>query len=129
LPPKARSENHNEELHVSTNLLLESPASPEPQPIVTTAAAPAPRRAPRYESLDMWRGLCCLSLVVFHSTMQVARHHFVDNGGTVTDFSSLLLWITARAWVGVPIFFVISGYCIMATLSARQKKGGVTEFA
>jgi peptidoglycan/LPS O-acetylase OafA/YrhL len=114
---------------VSTNLLLEPNPSPELGPSTATAPAPAPRKTRRYESLDMWRGLCCMSLVVFHSTMQVARHHFVDTSGTVTDFSSLLLWITARAWIGVPIFFVISGYCIMATLHARQKKGGVIEFA
>ncbi len=115
---------------MSTTLLLEPPASPDPQPLAPVVApAPAPRKTRRYESLDMWRGLCCLSLVVFHSTMQVTRHHFVDTEGTVTNFSTLLLWITARAWIGVPIFFVISGYCIMATLHARQKKGGVTEFA
>ena len=82
----------------------------------------------RYETLDMWRGLCCLMLVVFHTTMQVARHYFVDQSGKVTDVGSLGMWLAARAWIGVPIFFVISGYCIMATLHARQRKG-VIEFA
>ena len=71
----------------------------------------------------MWRGLCCLMLVVFHTTMQVARHYFVDQSGTVNDVGSLGMWMASRAWVGVPIFFVISGYCIMAALYARRKRG------
>ena len=104
-------------------------------PLVTQApeggptAAAKPAKSSRYECLDMWRGLCCLMLVVFHTTMQVARHYFVDQSGTVHDIGSLGMWLAARAWVGVPIFFVISGYCIMATLHARSKKGGVVEFA
>ena len=115
---------------MSANALLESPAPSEfDAPEVDTAPVAAPKRSPRYESLDMWRGLCCLMLVVFHTTMQTARHYFIGESGTVNGPASLGLWIASRAWVGVPIFFVISGYCIMATLHARQKKGGVIEFA
>lgn len=68
-------------------------------------------------------------LVVFHTTMQTTKHYFVDCQGAVNDLASLGMWLAARAWIGVPIFFVISGYCIMATLQARHKKGGVIEFA
>ena len=115
---------------MSANALLESPALPEFEPMPEVAAPTAtPRKSPRYESLDMWRGLCCLMLVVFHTTMQAARHYFVDESGTVNGPAALGLWLASRAWIGVPIFFVISGYCIMATLHARQKKGGVIEFA
>jgi peptidoglycan/LPS O-acetylase OafA/YrhL len=39
------------------------------------------------------------------------------------------MWLAARAWIGVPIFFVISGYCIMAAMYARRSKGGVIVFA
>lgn len=92
------------------------------------AQQPAAVRPIRYESLDLWRGLCCLMLVVFHTTMQTSRHYFVDQAGEVNDLGSLGMWIAARTWIGVPIFFVISGYCIMATLHARQKSG-VVEFA
>ncbi len=35
----------------------------------------------------------------------------------------LLVTATKQFNVGVPIFFVISGYCIMATLDARHRKG------
>ncbi len=109
-----------------SNTLLLEPAVAELKtstPKSSTALAARPAKSLRYETLDMWRGLCCLMLVVFHTTMQVARHYFVDQSGKVTDVSSLGMWLAARAWIGVPIFFVISGYCIMATLHARQKKG------
>ncbi len=122
---------------MSTELLSEIDGSPETslpndaaclEPVAAEVLVPI-KKSRRYDSLDMWRGVCCLMLVVFHSTMQTARHYFLDQSGTVHDLGSLGMWIAARAWVGVPIFFVISGYCIMATLHARQKKGGVFEFA
>jgi peptidoglycan/LPS O-acetylase OafA/YrhL len=99
-------------------------ASPS-APSLGTGPSAKPRR---YETLDMWRGLCCLMLVVFHTTMQQARYYFVDQSGGVNSLGSVGMWLAARAWIGVPIFFVISGYCIMATLHARRDKG-VVEFA
>ncbi|MCC7083723.1 MAG: acyltransferase [Pirellulales bacterium] len=115
-----------------SSTILELPSSPAkqiPAEDISVAAKGSLSKSARYESLDLWRGLCCLMLVVFHTTMQSARHHFVDRAGTVEDAASLGMWLAARTWIGVPIFFVISGYCIMATLHARQKKGGVLEFA
>ena len=52
----------------------------------------------RYETLDAWRGLCCLMLVAFHTTMQVARQYFVEQSGKVHDIGSLGVWLAARAW-------------------------------
>ena len=96
---------------MATTLLLESPAAPRNKstPVSSPAPAVGATKPRRYETLDMWRGLCCLMLVVFHTTMQVARHYFVDQAGRVTDASSLGMWLAARAWIGVPIFFVIMG--------------------
>jgi peptidoglycan/LPS O-acetylase OafA/YrhL len=34
----------------------------------------------------------------------------------------MLTAVAARTWIGVPIFFVISGYCIMATIDSRRRK-------
>src|SRR5262245_33641347 len=39
----------------------------EPQP-TPAPAAPAKPKATRYQSLDMWRGLACLMLVIYHGT-------------------------------------------------------------
>jgi peptidoglycan/LPS O-acetylase OafA/YrhL len=90
-----------------------------------------PTKAPRYQSLDMWRGLACLLMVVFHATMQVtaAYQNYAPSDGLVERSGQKLVMVTARTWVGVPIFFVISGYCIMATLdSARRKQRGLGDY-
>ena len=80
-----------------------------------------PRKSSRYESLGIWRGFACLSLVLFHSTMQVTHSEAFHQAG-VTDAGSLAMTIAARSWIGVPIFFVISGYCILATLESQRRK-------
>jgi peptidoglycan/LPS O-acetylase OafA/YrhL len=46
--------------------------------------------------------------------------------GWANDLGSALFVIARRLWIGVPIFFVISGYCISAAAdSARQKNHGL----
>jgi peptidoglycan/LPS O-acetylase OafA/YrhL len=82
-------------------------------------------RNPRYESLDIWRGFACVIVVFFHSS-------FYGIEGLRDNYSEpwrSILWLISRLWVGVPIFFVISGYCIAATAdSSRRKKGGLGKY-
>jgi peptidoglycan/LPS O-acetylase OafA/YrhL len=61
---------------------------------------------PRYHSLDAWRGIACLSVIACHALFYVQ-----DLRG------SLLLRAVRYGWLGVPLFFVISGYCIAASAS------------
>lgn len=74
----------------------------------------------RYRSLDVWRGLACLMLVMYHATF------FSDVGWRWADTTTwtvggLAIWVIRRLWIGVPIFFVVSGYCIAASSDpARQ---------
>lgn len=63
--------------------------------------------------LDCWRGLACLIVVVFHSAFYISQD--------CTRDSWLTSW-TTRGWVGVPMFFVISGYCISATVESTRRK-------
>lgn len=79
-----------------------------------TIASP---RSPRYPSLDIWRGVACLLVVVFHSMFYANS----DNRVAPADQWSALLAFTERLWLGVPIFFVISGYCIAATVDSRRR--------
>ena len=51
----------------------------------------------RYRSLDAWRGVACLGVVIYHAAL------FGEGW---------ILPLTARGEYGVAMFFVISGYCI-----------------
>ena len=86
-------------------------------------------RAPQYESLTVWRGLACLLVVIFHSIFNGYDRAFFANGSNAGS-ASWILAVVSRFWIGVPIFFVISGYCITASADAtRQKaKPGLTFF-
>ncbi len=88
---------------------------------VDQAAVPS-EKSVRYLTLDAWRGLACVLLVIFHSTMHLPKHAQVGDGWS-DRAGYALLRLTTFFNVGVPIFFVISGYCIMATLDARRRKG------
>lgn len=81
-----------------------------------------PEPSVRYRTLDAWRGVACVLLVVYHSTLHAANG--AEPGETWWDkLGYHLLKATACFHVGVPIFFVISGYCIMATLDRRCRHG------
>jgi len=90
------------------------PATPPPD-LHQPAFDPIPR-CPRYPSLDMWRGIACLSVVFFHSTL------FCYQSMQTRDLPSVIVAVTARGWAGVPLFFVISGYCISATADSARRK-------
>jgi peptidoglycan/LPS O-acetylase OafA/YrhL len=79
---------------------------------MTTEAAEA-RRAHRFVSLDVWRGVACLSVAVFHSSG--ALDHLA--GSPLGGIPALLI---RQLWIGVPLFFVISGYCIAAASNASR---------
>ena len=63
----------------------------------------------RYHSLDLWRGVACLSVLAYHA-------YAIRSGNGPLD---LLTW----GWLGVPLFFVISGYCIAAAVDQHARRG------
>ena len=79
----------------------------------------------RYANLDAWRGLSCLGVIAFHSTAPyVADGPFAlrvqAEGGTIADW---LCVACVKLWVSVPLFFVISGYCIAAAAVNTAERG------
>src|SRR3954471_7559964 len=79
--------------------------------------------APRYQSLDFWRGVACLLVIVFHATFYQAH-------SSSTSLSALIVRATKWFWIGVPMFFVISGYCITASADRlRRREQSVRIFA
>jgi peptidoglycan/LPS O-acetylase OafA/YrhL len=85
-------------------------------------------RAPRYASLDMWRGVACLMVLVNHAVS--FRGAALPSDGLIQHLNVAISAVSKRMWIGVPIFFVISGYCITATLDAhgRRKHSVATYF-
>ncbi len=75
---------------------------------------------PRYESLDLWRGVACLMVLLNHATFTVPGSAIYESLGATAQMWSQ---IAARLWCGVPIFFVISGYCIAATADSQRRRG------
>ena len=72
---------------------------------------------PRYVSLDLWRGLACLMIVVLHASHNANE---VKESAGIVD--KVLLAILSKLDIGVPMFFVISGYCIAATSDSTRRK-------
>src|SRR4029079_6353157 len=73
-------------------------------------------RASTY-GVDVLRGIAILLVVVYHS-FGSTWGWWVPWAGWTSDFRSApndaLIWLypVTAAWVGVPLFFVISGFCI-----------------
>jgi peptidoglycan/LPS O-acetylase OafA/YrhL len=74
-------------------------------------------RNPKYSTLDSWRGIACLMIVVLH-----AVHYANESGQAGSKAAKATLMILAKFSVGVPMFFVISGYCIAATSDSTRRR-------
>lgn len=82
----------------------------------------------RYATLDHWRGFAALCLVVFHATMQAVDARQIGDDA-LDRAGSALVTLTSWVWLGVPVFFVISGYCVTATLESTRRRGrGMKDF-
>ena len=78
-------------------------------------ASEALPRCPHYQALDVFRGVACLLVVVFHSYFYVVR--------PASGAGNVLVRVVALFWAGVPLFFVISGYCIAASVDTHHRTG------
>lgn len=75
--------------------------------------------SPRYQSLDLWRGVACLLVIVHHCTFPRLPE---QSEHTLQPAELAFVEFCHKGWIGVPIFFVISGYCIAASLDRLSKK-------
>jgi peptidoglycan/LPS O-acetylase OafA/YrhL len=83
---------------------------------------PPPGHDPRYESLDAWRGLACLMVVLHHSGFALTWAEAASpSPGSWARWP--VVWLVRQMDLGVPLFFVISGYCIAASMDAHRRRG------
>ena len=97
------------------------------------ASKPAAEKAPsntaiqprqtRYHSLDMWRGVACLLVIIHHAVLVHTGYNSTEN-----NVGSMLVNIAGQGNIGVPIFFVVSGYCIAASADPGRKRQGVRSY-
>jgi len=82
--------------------------------LITPASSPQVRFQP-YITLDAWRGIACLMVIIYHSALEL-------NGGyPVTS------WLGNGA-LGVQLFFVISGFCIANAADSALRKQQLIPF-
>jgi peptidoglycan/LPS O-acetylase OafA/YrhL len=89
-------------------------------------AAP-PLHDSRYRSLDVWRGLICILVVLEHTG--VALWSGIAEASGVQRWIRQLI-VTPLTWnLGAPLFFVISGYCVAASLeSCRHRSSSAAKY-
>lgn len=95
-------------------LLAEQPTA------ATVAVAAKPKLSWRYDSLDMWRGVACVMVVLYHSTL--VFHSSAGQDANSAGLAAPILGWLHHGSLGVPLFFVISGYCIAAAARGAQEK-------
>lgn len=73
----------------------------------------------RYRSLDAWRGVAALWVVTFHTFASYTNETYDDYHPAVGS-----AWLLGhQGWMGVHIFFAVSGYCIAASVASGLSKG------
>jgi len=74
----------------------------------STSAPIASPSAVRYRTLDHWRGLAALAVILHHTPI------YTFETGAANLWGGALVALFHLGWWGVPAFFAISGYCVVA---------------
>ncbi len=82
----------------------------------TTPPLATPGTSGRNRQIDAWRACACLAVVGVHTGV------LGDIEGVHPIIAALGSWLK-HGWLGVPVFFVISGYCLAGSLQKRARGG------
>lgn len=88
-------------------------ARPERIAVAAVGETSAP---PRYVTIDAWRGIAALSVVSFHS---FGAFYDATLWLPLESFSAVA-W---HGWLGLHLFFVLSGYCIFERIRVALRRG------
>jgi peptidoglycan/LPS O-acetylase OafA/YrhL len=83
---------------------------------VTTTSSPIIR--PRMPELDSVRGVAVLLVLVYHGL------GFSYQGASLTGVAAVLVRATVPGWIGVNLFFVLSGFLITGILIDNKREAG-----
>ncbi len=81
---------------------------------------PKPKNA-RFNTLDSVRGIACLMLVFYHAAFY-AEYSWSTGDTSTWTLGGLAISLVSRLWMGVPMFFVVSGYCIAASVDSLRRR-------
>jgi peptidoglycan/LPS O-acetylase OafA/YrhL len=77
---------------------------------------------PRYRSLDLWRAALCLYIVCEHAGVVL---WYGSVGTTGWDAPLRQALVAPLLWnVGTGLFFVVSGYCVLASADSCRRRNG-----
>jgi len=95
-------------------------SSSETEPASQVSLPPKPKDT-RYRTLDAVRGIACLMLLLYHTTFY-SEHTWSTGDPSTWSIPGLAMNLLGRMWIGVPIFFVVSGYCIASSVDSLRRK-------
>ena len=81
---------------------------------------PNATKTTRYQALDMWRGAICLFVVLEHAAVALWQGTTDGDGGSLVR--RMIVAPFQTNW-GTPLFFVISGFCIAASVESCRRRG------
>ena len=84
----------------------------------STVAASRDTSRGRMDYIDALRGVACLLVLVFHNFGGVASPAIVSS--RLSFWPKLGLTLTGFGWIGVPLFLVLSGFCLFYPIVSKM---------
>ncbi len=94
-----------------------------PRPTQGGPPVPFPTQTgtPRYQSLDLFRGIFCLFVVLEHLSVALWTGHDYGVGPLAPLRTAIVMFF--KLHIASPMFFVISGFCMVASLESCRRNG------
>ncbi len=75
----------------------------------------------RFAALDLSRGIVCLYIVLEHAGVMLWQG--IGDPSAPDGWLRRLIFTPLQWHIGTPLFFVMSGYCVLASVDAHKRRG------